>query len=486
MRTPNPDIPNIPNTPELGMRLSFGAAQPLILFPVRLETRFFPQADGSSELRVRVYPDKAHIDSHEPALTADEVTWGRHFWEETWRAGNDQERAKAAWRQLADRYDPPRASWIARALTPLNPNDRPKSPISSEKPLTKPVSFPQPPTQAEAWMRAPETRVLPNLWVVLGYKQGRLVVNVKGGLIQDPLAVGPDPSPTAKVDELGIDEKMKWMVDFEAAEKAGMGIRVKMSKDDAAAGLDFLLVMGIRDSLDGTTDWTPKLIELFNAHHYTNGLSFVTPGTPSNNTQDAPSGFSSKDPGHEASYLAERIGPQLQPGDGSNADLLANAFGLGKAGEIFANLANAASRDQLDARQMNTALWQATLGYFLLQMMGVGDPTENPLSEEDIAWVRSYFIDYVRASGPLPSIRIGKQPYGVLPVTSLTSWTAPAGQEKQRDRVLRDFLNGLRDVWRRNYTSVPRLGRTDDTPQEKGIDKDFIEVLSMDGLSSSY
>ena len=67
--------------------------------------------------------------------------------------------------------------------------------------------------------------------------------------------------------------------------------------------MDFLLVMGIRDSPDGTTDWTPNLAELFNAHHYTDGLSFVPHGTPSNNTADAPSGFSSKDPGHEASYL---------------------------------------------------------------------------------------------------------------------------------------------------------------------------------------
>ena len=87
MLTPNPDIPNIPNTPEVGMQLSFGPARPVVLFPVRLETRFFPQADGSSELRVRVYPDTVHIDSHEPELTADELTWGQHFWEQTWRAG---------------------------------------------------------------------------------------------------------------------------------------------------------------------------------------------------------------------------------------------------------------------------------------------------------------------------------------------------------------------------------------------------------------
>ena len=48
-----------------------------------------------------------------------------------------------------------------------------------------------------------------------------------------------------------------------------------MNQQDAAAGLDFLLVLGVKDSPGGTTDWTPRLEELFNAHHYTDGLSFV-------------------------------------------------------------------------------------------------------------------------------------------------------------------------------------------------------------------
>ena len=462
MHTPNPDIPNIPNTPEVAMPLSFGPARPVVLFPVRLETRFFPLADGSSELRVRVYPDTVHIDTHEPELTADELTWGQHFWEQTWRAANDEERGKAAWRQLADRFDPPRAAWIARALKPLNPEDRPANPVAADQPLPKPPRFPSPATKAETWTRAPAARVLPNQWIVLGYKNGRLVVNVKGRLIPDPLATGPDPSPSANVDPLGIDDGMQWMVDFDAAEKVGMGIRAKLTREDAAAGLDFVLVLGIKDSLDGTTDWTPHLAELFDAHHYTDGLSFVPQGTPSNNTEDAPSGFSSKDPGHEASYLAERTAPAFQPGDGSNADVLTTALGLANAGPVFANLPNATAKEQLDARHMNTALWQATWGYFLLQMLGVGATNESPLTDDDIAWVRSHFIDYVRASGPLPALRVGKQPYGILPVTSLNAWKAPADQQSQsaRDVALRDFLIRLRDLWRRNFPEVPRLGRT--------------------------
>ena len=132
---------------------------------------------------------------------------------------------------MADRFDPPRAAWIARALKPLNPEDRPANPVAADQPLPKPLRFPSPATKAETWTRAPATRVLPNQWIVLGYKNGRLVVNVKGGLIPD---ITGDRSrilrPSANVDQPGIDEGMKWMVDFDAAEKVGMGIRAKLAQ----------------------------------------------------------------------------------------------------------------------------------------------------------------------------------------------------------------------------------------------------------------
>ena len=317
-------------------------------------------------------------------------------------------------------------------------------------------------------------------------------MNTKGSVIPDALATGPDPNvapgnPSVAPDQLGIDDGMKWMVDFDAAEQKGMGIRAKLNGADAAAGLDFLLVLGVKDSPGGTTDWTPRLAELFNAHHYTDGLSFVRQGTPTNNTMDAPSGFSSADPGHEASYLAERTAPVFQAGDRSNADVLTSALGLVNAGPILANIPNATAKEQLDARQMNTALWQATWGYFLLQMIGIRQTSESPLTDEGIAWVRGHFTDYVRSGGPLPTLRIGKQPYGILPVTSLNAWKPPAAQQSQyaRDDVLRGFLIQLRDIWRRNYPDVPRLGRTE-VDQPNGLDRDLAEVLSMDGLSSNY
>ena len=192
------------------------------------------------------------------------------------------------------------------------------------------------------------------------------------------------------------------------------------------------------------------------AHHYTDGLAFVPQGTPSNNTADAPSGFSSADPGQEVSYLAERATPAFRHGDGSNADVLAAALGLRDGHPApLANLSNATDREQVDARHMNRAVWPATWGYFLTQMIGP------PLTPDDCAWARQHFIEFVCAAGPLPAVRVGKQPYGVLPVTSLNLWKPRPGRSRHaRDLGLQKFCL-KRNAWRGPQRCRCPIGKSD-------------------------
>ena len=110
--------------PELTATLA-ASDVPLLMLPVRLETRFFPLPDGTNlELRVRVYPDQVHVDSHEAGLSQDEFLWGQHFWQQIWRAGRNEAAERLAWQQLCDRFDAQRAAWIARALSPSNAHRR--------------------------------------------------------------------------------------------------------------------------------------------------------------------------------------------------------------------------------------------------------------------------------------------------------------------------------------------------------------------------
>jgi hypothetical protein len=321
---------------------------PLALFPVRLETRFFQLDTGWTDLHVRVYPDKVHLDSHDPALTADEVVWGQRCWTLQWQAGTDDGLLRDAWRMLAGRFGPERAAWVARALTPANAASRP----------TGPPEFPDL-RDAATTTRTALVRLLPTRWVATACAGGVVAAVVAGNDIVPDLAVGPDLSdavaPTSLDDETpAIDEGMRWMIDFDKAEEVGMALRMTLW----APEVDVLLVTGLREG-DGSSEVAAQL----DGHHFTDGLAFLPAGTPTNNTAAGRSGYQAPDPRQDQSYANEFL---QQPGDGSAATLAAAAFGT----SAFGTIAGAADDGATIARAMATALWPATWGYFLSQMIG--------------------------------------------------------------------------------------------------------------------
>ena len=65
---------------------------------------------------------------------------------------------------------------------------------------------------------------------------------------------------------------------------------------------------------------------------------------------------------------------------------------------------------------MRRALWPAPWGYWLSQFVRLGT---DGLTLDDLDWAREHARRFVRSEGPLPTLRVGRQPYGLLPVTSL-------------------------------------------------------------------
>jgi hypothetical protein len=487
LRLPTTEAATTPIPAELQSDLC-SSDRPLALLPVRLETRFFLQPDGTYELRVRVYPDKIHIDAHETGLTSSERQWGRHYWEEEWRAGDDDNARAEAWRQFVERFDTSRAAWIARVLRPTNPNDRPGSAVPREQPLPSQPTFPvlDDPHDGEAdvaWRHAPTARLLPDRWIAIAYSAGKVVATATGKNINQSLVVGPDPKAAPEPipdDELAIDKGMGWMVDFKVAEDEGMGLRLNLSAQLASVGLETLVVLGVSGSLPAD-DAARQLGQLFDSHHYTDGLSFLRTGVPTNNTEEVRSGFSEYDAGARRSFDAE-----MRDGEAS-ADVDSNALQLGKAlgldpetiPETLGRIPEAAQLRSLDVRSMNTALWSATWGYFLTNMLGMEGAG---LAPELVEWARDHFISHVQGAGPFAAIRCARQPYGVLPVTSLDFWEPSAETSAEKpDAWLRSMLIKLRDhVWRTNLVDVPRLGRTTNPAT------DLAEVMRIEGQSGRY
>lgn len=474
---------------------------PILLLPLRLETRFKQiAAPGGTlhQLWVRVYPDDCAVDTFEASLSETEVKNARTYWAQVWRAAGDENLRRAAWRNLVASHGVGRALWIERTYRPANEADQPTPDpaarvlaIATDNPLDaatqghasaywsavwraagdaaaidaayqalvaatgddtaktilkeyRPINLSDDPPAGQtratttvvvafvtfpsadetsakrrAWSKAPHVDVMPERLVLLGYNGDTLTLEQIGAAIPARLTTGPDPL-AAEGDQIRQDgadiqvsAEMRWMVDFEEALARGMAFRVNLSPQQYNRGFDKLMVLGVRLAAD--PDAGRQLFEqLLTSHHHSRaGLSLLPQGTPTNNTDDAPAGYAGKD-NADASY-------EILNGGNSALDPAADWFErydgvwltqlLGLDSSVVSTVPGATNSDVRDAQAMNIALFPATLGYALDTMLA---PV---FSDAAIEFVRSFYTHLVSGRGMLPALRIGRQPYGILPAT---------------------------------------------------------------------
>lgn len=445
-------------------------ATPLLLLPVRIETRFAGPGE-SSELWVRVYPDQIMVNGHHPELTTAELAAGNAYWDAVWRAGNPPPQPDAIqgpWRGLAARYGAPRAAWIVRQATPVNIGQRPVAPTPPGSDPVPPPQPPSPPVSGSSWGSPATAALLPPAWTVV-LEGGGTTTSVTGSPVTAGLALSLSPADPSLAggfpDGMPVDAGMRWLVDFDAAVTAGMAMRIPITAQQRQAGFDRVLVYGL---LAG--DASAPVAALLDAHHYSDGLAFVPQGAPTNNTADAASAYSRKDPGELISFAVE-LGPALTGEADADGPVAAGLLGLPVT--TFDHVRFADRHDMRDGQDMLTALWPATLGYFLRQL---GDGS---LTEAQIEQARTWSVASVRPRGPVPAIAAGQVPYGILPVTATALWV-PDAADPVESAVLQ-MVQRLLPAWTASVAAAPHLGATPGDP-----DADMAHVLGMDASSMSF
>jgi hypothetical protein len=446
------------------------AALPVALLPVRLEARFFDQA---RELRLRIYPDQIHVDAHEPRLTAAEREAGIAYWQLRCAVPNPARRGTDAWGTLAGQLGAARAAWVAQALTPTN---LPRA-FGPKNPAVTPT-FPDTPLQDAAWSSAARAAALPRRWLAIGRRGGSTLFRKWTTPVAAPIDLTPTPLddqvPLAD-DALPLQDTARWMVDFDAAERAGMALRIVAadlaSPDALAGGLDRLVVLGVASD-QAPAPGAATLRGLMEAHLHTDGLSALRPGTPTNVSRDSTAGAAP-----DAAALAAALDPEKRPAagayNGSGGDRLWRALGLGAtAGSVLGAVPGATRFDALTAGHMSHALWESTLGAWLVDFL-------SPLLDDDaVAAVREHVRAHLVPDGPFPALRIGRQPYGVLPVVAVERYLATSGVRLEAE--LMRLLRQLRTLWADAATRVPRLGASAD------LDADLTRVLQVTPQSARF
>ncbi len=485
---------------------------PILLMPVRIETRFktvaIAGAPEKKQLWVRIFPDECAIDTFESVPSKNEMEDTRFYWNTMWQAGGHESLERAAWRTLVSSYGSGRAAWLVKNYRPENEDEKPKKdkiedlilvisaiqvPADNDKeailkywkafwladgdgyqekeafqeltaavgegpaaryiksfvpenikyappaPYTRQMvnvqvvflDFPAPEkadTKLQSWSQAPRTTVLPDRFVLIGYENNTVAFEKVGNVVPSPLVVGPDPSLDEDKQikkqngEIVVNEEMKWMVDFEEAIKKGLGFRIDLTPIQAQRGFTRIIALGVKLSADEQLgrQQLEKLVE----HHKNSrkGFSILAQGTATNNTEREGAGYKSLDD-PDVSFdivhngkLFELTNEVLLKKDGQ---WLAESLGISDS--VLQDVFNADGTDQCEARAMNTALWPATMGYMMDTLM-------QPLfTDNDVEATRNFFNAFILGRGSVPTIKIGKQPYGIYPVTAFSKigWLQP-------------------------------------------------------------
>jgi hypothetical protein len=271
-----------------------------------------------------------------------------------------------------------------------------------------------------------QAALLPGQWVVAGYDDGGRELFVRGSRpVRDRIAVAPDAAaPAVSVTDTGLraDQALAWMIDYDAAVKAGMAVTIDLTGDAARAidGISTLLVLGVDADRDPDATRT-ELARLLAAHAGSGQLSFVAQGTPTNNIASVRSPWPDETGGAPSASGAGAPAPTSvadgAPVRGASAQSQGARFdrllGLGSPGR-WQRLPGAHSEEYEDSRAMRTVLFEAVFGTLLRDLLDLG--TDDGLDAATVEAARDWFIDQVTGGAPVPCVRIGRQPYGILPV----------------------------------------------------------------------
>lgn len=375
-------------------------AFPLVLLPVRIESRF--ATDGNATLlKVRVYPDEIHVDELERGLTDVERDAGRAWWSAAW----SDPVPDGAFAALVSTVGAARAEWVAHACTPTNLAERATAPGPSFADVPSP--------------RVPRAvaRALPDRFVVLAV-QGGQVSRGRGNVIPRDLQVSPIPAegdlPVNAGGGLTVPPGSEWLVDYQAAVDVGMGVTVTL--EAGRQRIDRLIVMGTRSS-QTAADSAAELEEVLTGHRFSDGLGLLAQGTATNNSDGARSPYQPR---------RAPVAPALHvTAATSESDSSAAARMLGVDAQTMTDLCGTGTGEQALAARVNTALWPAGWGEYLYRL---GQKHVPGLSDAQRESARQLFSTHVRGRGPAPALRVGAQPYGILPVSNLRTWVPQAGE----------------------------------------------------------
>ena len=358
-----------------------------VLFPVRLETRFLPPGkqgpnEGSDptiwRLLVRVEPDAPAMATRPAPIRRDEARLVAVCWTE---AGGslEGENGEAAFNKLARQVGPARAAYLLRSV-PVKRSDAGFEVFGDFAERPPPVSEPLVglPSTIEIWGGPDDA---PALLATMHPDR-------------DALAASATIESVARPDEDGRTPR-RWWNSFVAAQDVDLACEIALTGDPP--NFPVLFCVGY----DAPDAEPVDPVEIFALHTDAGRLGILAPLTPTNTIAGAPTTDLGTDP--QPFLEAAR---QAAGGASGLVTALTGRASLWGVPEPDIRLSEAATAI---GQALWPVLWQRTL-------------KDTADGSEEIWRLGEWAARHVHTFGPLPVLRLGDLPYGVLPISDYQRW----------------------------------------------------------------
>ena len=464
-------------------------------------------------LCLRIYPDIVALAQIVNQISREEYSAGKDFWLK-YIFNEDEKYRHSLWLALCDIYPAHRAAFIIKCTYPkanyANMCKKAQEFHNKKRSLDDFIkeiddnfvnAFPMTSVDnGEQLFTVPVTNLLPDRFVVHATVKTR--INASRTIIQyghrlpKQLQVGLDlnnleAATKQNNGQLYLNGGLSWMTDYDEAERMGMAISIplacmKTGLNNTIREFEFkqIFVYGISDASDMESG---KMLEdMLTAHLYSDkAMDVISFETASNiiTSEDAKYAFDSSESKQRERFKHQPfncINPHTPVKD-SDLGILDRLFGLSKSvlGDLDEPNKPGSSEVELQ-RYVNKMM----IDYLTDSAL---DSKVNPLLKtfRNTPGLYDYLCNDVLPRGPFPMIRIGDQPYGILPACDLRNLAIMSSSPLA---IVKGILLALTNYWNAilDKNIVTCYGKDSDNSGATITTRDYLQILGNTPRSTSF
>ena len=393
-------------------------------------------------LCVRIYPDVVAITQMIKPLSKEEFEVGKDFWLK-YVFKTDKEYRSSLWLGICDLYEPHRAAYILRQCFPGKSNYKRLEGIrvyyhQKRKKLEdfirlfkddKKIFKFEEDKQSDGLFSVPVTDLMPNRFILhanLNVTKGkqytiwryghRLPSQLQVGLDLNHLEDAVDEKKSQKMAQLYLNGNLRWMTDYEEAERMGMAITVPLkmfqqgrNRQKRVFDFDSIYVYGIHDASE---DECGRILQdlITNCVYSEQSFGLLNSDMPTNilTSDDESHKYDTSLEAQKERFkvAAERCVNPKSPEVEEDAYILKQLLGL--TDNILSDF------DERDASAKNEVSLARKVNRCMLDALSQDYPLLKVLKDNEV--LAECFTNDVLPRGAYPFFRVGNQPYGVLPI----------------------------------------------------------------------